>query len=564
MKLLIADDNNTERLILSRVLENLGHEVVQAENGAVAVEKFNQNKPDLVFLDVMMPELNGYEVAEAIQHDKEKSWFPIIFLTSLTEASDLAKCIDVGGDDFVSKPINKIIIKAKVEAFERLINLYNTVAKQQQEIEIYNKHLIQEQEAAKTVFNNVAHRGCLENDYINYHLSAMSIFNGDIMLAMVLPTGSLRVMLGDFTGHGLPAAIGALPTSEIFYGMSKKGFSLEDLVKEMNTRLYNILPRGIFCCCVIADIDPANNQIKIWIAGAPDAYLLDQKNEDVKLLHSSHLPLAILSPNSFNAKFESYEFTEHHKLITATDGIIESPDKDDKMFGEKRMLDYIQDHVCAENICDGLIEEVIEYLGEGEQDDDLSLLEVSFPDTVETTELTSSKDQNKKRGTADTEFKFRLRGQSLNEFDPIPLFLQTILECNELLPHRTRIFTVLTELYNNALDHGVLGLDSALKSSSTGFADYYQQRAEGLSSLKDDFVEVSVDHQPTEKGGKLIFIISDSGKGFDVEKIMNRGSQDYSGRGLPLLLKLCTSVDYLENGTKVKAVYEWNEDDLVE
>lgn len=562
MKLLIADDNNTERLILSRVLENLGHEIIQAENGLIAVEKFKEFKPDMVFLDVMMPEMDGYQVAESIQPAKEKSWFPIVFLTSLTEASDLAKCIDVGGDDFVSKPINKIIIKAKVEAFERLINLYNTVAKQQEEIRIYNEHLVQEQEAAKVVFNNVAHRGCLDSDYINYHLSAMSIFNGDLMLAMVLPTGALRIMLGDFTGHGLPAAIGALPTSEIFYGMSKKGFSLEDLIKETNARLYNILPRGIFCCCVIADINPADKQIKIWSAGAPDTYLIDKENEEVTLLHSSHLPLGILSPNAFNAKFKSYPFTENHKLITATDGIIESPDKNDKMFGEKRMLDYITDNIFSENICDGLLEEVEKYIGEVGQDDDLSLLEVSFPDTVETTQLSKSTDENKKRGTADSEFTLKLRGQSLNEFDPIPLFLQTILECNELLPHRTRIFTVLTELYNNALDHGVLGLDSALKSSSTGFADYYQQRADGLTSLTDDFVEVSVDHQPTEIGGKLIFIISDSGKGFDVKKIMNRGSQAFSGRGLPLLLQLCSSVDYLDGGTKVKAVYEWDENDI--
>ncbi|MGB0495869.1 MAG: SpoIIE family protein phosphatase, partial [Kangiellaceae bacterium] len=358
----------------------------------------------------------------------------------------------------------------------------------------------------------------------------------------------------------LPAAIGALPTSEIFYGMSKKGFSLEDLVKETNTRLYNILPRGVFCCCVIADIDPQDKQMKFWSAGAPDAYFIDKKKEEVTLLHSSHLPLGILSPNAFNAKFQSYEFTEHHKLLTATDGIIESPDVNDQMYGEKRMLDYIQQHVCADNICDGLLEEVEAYIGLGEQDDDLSLLEVSFPDTLQTTQLSATTDQNKTRGTADSEFKLRLRGQSLSEFDPIPLFLQTILECNELLPHRTRIFTVLTELYNNALDHGVLGLDSKLKTSSTGFAQYYQQRAEGLTALTDDFVEISVDHQPTEKGGKLIFILSDSGKGFDVDKIINRGSQDYSGRGLPLLLQLCTSIDYFDNGTKVKAVYEWHED----
>lgn len=136
LKILIADDNTTERLILSKVLNNYGHSVIQASDGKEAIKLFQQDKPDMVFLDVLMPEFDGYEVAEEIKKSPDQSWFPIIFLTSLTEAHDLAKCIDVGGDDFVSKPINKIIIKAKVDAFERILNLYATVEDQRERINI--------------------------------------------------------------------------------------------------------------------------------------------------------------------------------------------------------------------------------------------------------------------------------------------------------------------------------------------------------------------------------------------------------------------------------------------
>ncbi len=226
LKILIADDNTTERLILSKVLNNYGHSVIQASDGKEAIALFQEDKPDMVFLDVLMPEFDGYEVAEEIKKSPDQSWIPIIFLTSLTEAHDLAKCIDVGGDDFVSKPINKIIIKAKVDAFERILKLYATVEEQRERIQYHHEHLVQEQEAAKRIFNNIAHRGCLESANINYHLSPMSIFNGDLMLASKLPMGGMRLLLADFTGHGLPAAIGAMPTSEIFYGMTTKGFSI--------------------------------------------------------------------------------------------------------------------------------------------------------------------------------------------------------------------------------------------------------------------------------------------------------------------------------------------------
>ncbi|MDQ7050962.1 MAG: response regulator [Enterobacterales bacterium] len=226
MKILIADDNHIERLILSKVIENLGHHVILAEDGEQAVIQFNQHQPDFVFLDVLMPKFDGYEVARIIKKENTQSWFPIIFLTSLTEASDLAKCIESGGDDFVSKPINKVIIQAKIAAFERIINLYSTVDDQKAKIQFHHRHLVQEQEAAKRIFNNIVHRGSLESDNINYHLSPMSIFNGDLMLAAELPMGGMRLMLADFTGHGLPAAIGAMPASEIFYGMTAKGFSI--------------------------------------------------------------------------------------------------------------------------------------------------------------------------------------------------------------------------------------------------------------------------------------------------------------------------------------------------
>jgi CheY-like chemotaxis protein len=562
LKILIADDNNTDRLILSRVLENFGHQVIQATDGNHAISQFNEHKPALILLDVIMPGCDGYEVAEIIKKDTDRNWFPIIFLTSLTEASDLAKCIEVGGDDFVSKPINKIIIKAKLESFERLINLYNTVEEQHKKIDYHHQHLIQEQEAAKRIFNNIAHRGCLESSNVNYLLSPMSIFNGDVMLAAELPMGGQRFMLADFTGHGLPAAIGAMPASEIFYGMTTKGFSISDMMIEMNQRLYTVLPRGIFCCVIVFDIDPLGNRLDFWNAGAPDAYLINTEDQTIEAIASTHLPLGIQSPEKFEVITTSFEFTERHKMIVATDGIIEAEDKNTKMYGEQRMLDCIKKNITQQNIRDALLIEVKEFCGGSEQSDDLSLLEVSLP-PVSNKEKLQVQDRNiAVLGTLDSKLTLQLRAKSLGNFDPIPLFLQTLLSCNELGPHRARIFTVLSELYNNALDHGVLGLDSAIKSSSSGFSEFYQKKMDGLRNINSGYVKLSVDHKPMSNGGHIIFEITDSGSGFNVDKIVKEGCKDYSGRGLPLLLSLCDSVEYFDAGTKVQAIYSWVHDEV--
>ena len=544
-------------MILSKVLEQEGHQVIQAQTGQQAIDLFHEQSPSLVFLDVLMPDIDGYDVASAIKDDNQTRWVPIIFLTSLTDAYDLAKCIECGGDDFVSKPINRIIIKAKVDAFSRISNLYETIESQKSEIQFHNDHLIQEQEAAKKIFNNIAHRGCLASDNIHYHLSPMSIFNGDLMLAAEPPMGGMRLMLADFTGHGLPAAIGAMPTSEIFYGMTKKGFAIPDVMTEMNTRLHSVLPRGVFCCVVIADIDTLEETITIWNAGAPQAYVIDLDTSQIEQVHSVHLPLGVQSPQRFKVEPQVLRFSRRHKLLAVTDGIIESTDENDEMFGETRMLNFIEQNLQLDNLCDALVEQVVEFTNEAEQGDDLSLLEVAFPHHhLEQPEFDSN-EAHAQTGTLDSNLSLCLRGKSLGRFDPIPLLLQTLLECRELTPHRSRIFTVLSELYNNALEHGVLGLDSAIKNGSEGFAKYYQMRGEGLMNLKEGFVKVEVDHKPLTDGGEIVFDFIDSGEGFNYQKVLEAGSKHYSGRGLPLLQKLCESIEYFDKGKHIRAVYRW-------
>ncbi len=559
MKILIADDNSIERLILSKVLKQEGHEVIQAETGNQAIDYFFQYSPSLVFLDVMMPDIDGYEVATAIKKGEDIRWVPIIFLTSLTDVYDLAKCIECGGDDFVSKPINRVIIKAKVNAFSRISMLYETIENQKTEIQYHNEHLIQEQEAAKKIFNNIAHRGCLASDNIHYHLSPMSIFNGDLMLAAETPMGGMRLMLADFTGHGLPAAIGAMPTSEIFYGMTKKGFAIPDLMTEMNARLHAVLPRGIFCCVIIADIDAITEQITIWNAGAPQAYLIDQKDGVIEQVHSRHLPLGVQSPERFKVEPQLLRFSQKHKLLAITDGIIESTNKVDQMYGEDRLLSIIQKNVVKDNICNALIEDVVKFTDNAAQGDDLSLLEVAFPHHHLEQTNNSHDSWHAQTGTLDSNLSLCLRGKSLGKFDPIPLLLQTLLECRELTPHRSRIFTILSELYNNAVEHGVLGLDSKIKNGSEGFANYYKMRSEGLADLTDGYVKVEFDHKPFKDGGEIIFNFIDSGEGFDVTALSQKtSSENYSGRGLPLLKSLCESIEHFDNGRHVRVTYRWH------
>ena len=242
LTILIAEDSAADRMLLSTIVRRQGHEVLTAANGAEAVEAFRQQRPQLVLMDAMMPVMDGFEAARQIKELAGETLVPIIFLTSLTESEALARCLEAGGDDFLAKPYNQVILGAKIKAMDRLRRLQATVLQQRDQIARHHEYLLNEQRVAKAVFDKVAHSGCLSAPNIRYLQSPYALFNGDLLLAAFTPAGDMHVLLGDFTGHGLPAAVGAMPLAEVFYGMTAKGYGLSETLREMNAKLKRILP----------------------------------------------------------------------------------------------------------------------------------------------------------------------------------------------------------------------------------------------------------------------------------------------------------------------------------
>ena len=115
-KLLIVDDNKVNRILLSRGVEHHDHKVETAENGKQALEKLRSGSYDLMLLDIEMPEMNGYEVLEACLQDDELRNIPIIMTSSLDELDSVVKCVELGAEDYLNKPVNPILLRARVNA----------------------------------------------------------------------------------------------------------------------------------------------------------------------------------------------------------------------------------------------------------------------------------------------------------------------------------------------------------------------------------------------------------------------------------------------------------------
>ncbi|MBK9125078.1 MAG: response regulator [Chloroflexi bacterium] len=118
-RVLVVDDNRTNRLMLSANLSKQGHDVATAEDGRVALEMLSTGEFDLVLLDIMMPGMNGYQVLESMKADADLRNIPVIVISALDELDAAVRCIEMGAEDFLTKPFNAVFLKARLESCVR-------------------------------------------------------------------------------------------------------------------------------------------------------------------------------------------------------------------------------------------------------------------------------------------------------------------------------------------------------------------------------------------------------------------------------------------------------------
>ncbi len=563
-RVLVADDNAVDRTLLATIVGRAGFDVIQAVDGIDAIEKFYAEKPDMVLLDALMPGKDGFTVAEEIKANSGDDFVPIIFLTSLTEATDLARCIDAGGDDFLSKPYNRIILQAKLYAMQRMRNMQQVVQAQRDEISRHHTQLIADQQAAKSVYDTVASSQDLEASYIQYLISPLSLFNGDALLAAHNPSGTLFVLLGDFTGHGLAAAIGAIPLADVFYGMTAKGFSLSEVVRECNRKLNSVLPPGYFCCAAVLAVDFKRHSVEYWNGALPSVYLRRHEDDEVVPLASANLPLGILANERFCDNTMVHEIEHGDRLLMATDGLIEARNVYGDMFGAERLMELVA-RTPVDRLFQRIHDDVQQFTADTEGDDDLAMVEIAVVPESEIEHVDIHESLEDLGGPQEWKFSYELGSASLKEFNPLPLLQQVLMEVPYLRAKSSAIYTVMAELYSNALEHGVLELDSNLKSSAEGFAQYYEMRAKALEKVSG-YIRFDIQGHMCGTSIDLRIEVTDSGAGFNSETYLKKArahaaNGSYHGRGVNLLLCLCEEVIFYDPGNRVGVVMEWEHGD---
>jgi CheY-like chemotaxis protein len=374
---LVVDDDAIGRMMLGALLEDLGYVVEEAEDGRAGVERFNASPPDIVFMDMMMPVMGGVEAARHIKQGCERAFVPVIFVTGNGDEQDLVRCIDAGGDDFLVKPCSQAVLAAKIRAMERIraLHLHSDQLRQRME---------EEQQLARDIFESAVMKANVRTPALTAHLAPATTFNGDLLLCAYTPEGALHVLLGDFTGHGLAATIGALPVAETFRAMTAKGFAPAEILFEVNRKLRTLLPTGRFLAAAFLRVERSLDSVSVTNCGMPEAWLFGASGLKGRFA-STGLPLAVIADADYEAAQASLTVAPGDRILLVSDGALELSDAAGRVFGAVALRAAVEAGLAHERPLDAAIAAIGAFRSGAPAVDDESLVEVHlvpalFPD----------------------------------------------------------------------------------------------------------------------------------------------------------------------------------------
>ncbi|MDD4880526.1 MAG: fused response regulator/phosphatase [Gallionellaceae bacterium] len=559
LTILVVDDTPADVAQLEAVARQLGHAVIVAGDGIEAIEKYRSASPDLIFMDILMPGLDGIEAARQVRALPCDRWVPIVFFAAPDSMAGILRGLEAGGDDYLVKPPDLQVIRAKIKAYARALTLQDESRRYARELAAWRDDAEEQSQLGQYIIGRLLDSAGLRDPMVQWLNTPAQSFSGDLVCASRGPGDILYLMLADAAGHGLSAALTALPLTQVFHGMVAKGFPIHTIAEELNGKLKAFLPIDRFVAASLVALDTRNQTIEIWNGGNPDVLFINDQGEVAMRWPSRHPPLGILPPALFSGATEVVSYQHPGEMVLFSDGIIEAENPDGQRLNMHGLEALLAQAPSGERL-PAIEAGVARQLAGRREHDDLSAIVVKVPierrQTVRSSQAASAPD----RHVSEWRMELSWGPEELRSMDVVPALLGFMGQIKGLQTHQGQLFLILAELFNNALDHGVLGLDSRTKSLDGGFERYLEEREGHLNDLRDGRIDMAF-HRHLHDGRTVLDIrIKDSGVGFDWSAFLDSSNDDQGlyqthGRGIRLVRNLCQELSYGDNGSAVFARY---------
>ena len=561
LKILVVDDTQLSRYVVCEYLQTLGHQPIEAVDGNDALERFLECVPDIVLMDLMMPAMNGIEATRVIRTLPGASWVPIILLSAFGSNAEFIAALDAGCDDCMTKPVNFPLLEAKINALRRIAEMQHEMDRRGRELQKFYSHVQDELSLTEHIMARLVRREAQPAPQFSEWIEAAFGASGDIIVTTHADNGIRYAMLADATGHGLAAAVTLIPVTNVFYAMTAKGFGVTTIVEEMNRQVRSYCPTERFVALTLIAIDTQSHVIEVWNGGNPPLLALDEQGNELRRFHSHHLPLGILGAKKFSSETEFLQYKTPLQLALFSDGLIEAGSA--QLFSLERVVTILSTYPAAQRM-EALQQAFRNFIGEETAHDDISVALLDCPLSERAPRMAAGSNAQPVSDNIQSDWKLEslLSAAQLKTIDVVPMVVEWAHAMGLPKETNSNFFLVVTELFLNALEHGLLELPSGLKDSARGFEHYIEQRNLRLQNLNRGQIQVTLSYESSSEGNIVRIYIKDSGNGFDYQWIAAAAPVDkkaLSGRGIMLVRHLCRSLEYFGKGNEVCAELLLNE-----
>lgn len=558
MKILVVDPEAEIRLLFFIASDELHCEPLFAADGEEALDIWGEHDDiGLVLLSTALPDIDSCVLAERLRNTERGYNGALVFLSDSEDSARLVELLK-HGDDVVIKPFSQAVLLAKLLAMQRTRALHLQIAEHNRELEQFRKKTETEVQIAAHVFSHINAQNLPAVPGVTTFLSAYSSFSGDLLLMSPRPGEGFNVLVADITGHGLPAALGTIPIAETFFTMTHKGFGVGDIAREMNKVFRKRMPDYLLCAAVLIAVQDQGQRLQIWSGGMPSQLIFDENGRVESVLRSQHMALGALTDAEFEDKVASINLRRGQQLLCFTDGVTETANEHGEMFGEDKLLNVLS----APNTT-GVVERIVNtlhpFVGDGELSDDVTIFCFNNAEFSSLPQHCSHRDSTVGVEGFQWRTHFRLNPAQLRAENPLELIFSALPEHPIVRGARADVSFIINELFVNALDHGLLNLESTLKEQDDGLFEYFSQRNDRLVHLSEGKIDIEIGCEVNDGIGSFVVCCSDSGAGFDFWAALTDKKDDwrYSGRGLRTIAAMCDSMESNAAGNSITANYHW-------
>lgn len=384
--ILVVDDVEDNRAILTRRLQRLGfRRLAEAEDGVAAIEHIRAHPVDLVLLDVMMPRMNGVEVLEAIRLENRLEQTAVIMISAATEIETVVRCIDLGAEDYLPKPFNPSILRARIGSVLEKKLLRAEVRRQLTRLELEMAGARQQQLAMVNT-NFPPPDGSVE---VHAVMMPAQEVGGDLYDFFFVTPETLCVAIGDVSGKGMPAALFMARTRSLlragtlqFHALTGRIPLPSEVAAMLNAELCKNNEGCLFVTLVLGFLDLASGRFDYVNAGHLPPVRASADNVVAERIEADP-PLGVLDHLLFSGR--SLTLGDGETLVLMTDGLPEMENESREMYSSARLMDDCRAlaGLAAEAFSGGLVERVLGHAGGTPQFDDITALVLRWRRAVE-------------------------------------------------------------------------------------------------------------------------------------------------------------------------------------